>query len=656
MKHPLLSCILLAVCTLALVFATACHQSGDDRQETEPDTAASATEPETGAPDTQTEPEEITMTEAETTPEVKAPDGIFESFDVMSGFTKEKNDDYLSSEQCDIIFNEDGSLTLKGTWSEGKQFMPALTVSYMKLMKACCPAFTDSASFPNAGDLQYKVVVIEVKADKCIAGESTLYFSTGKKTTSEGSVIAIRDTTGKDEHEYLVFDLSHTKITADYINRLKFTWGWGWGDETNIGASVTVYSMRLFSTLDEVWTSLGIEPQKPDDHSGAKLGISSDQLDDLVKDIFSGDTVRSETVMLVDYEEEKSLLFDIDKVLSVKNYDNTKTYKEGVDYEVRDGKLVALRGGSLPVITPARYYNVSDAMLMTEYQGKSVNTLWGEGQVITNWQVNVTYTHTDEWDGFRTSCEQAVLTDFLDKLRNGDDVTIIFYGDSCTYGAASSFAYGYAPHQKSYAMLFTETLAKLFDGSVQYITLSLPDACYVPRQDVVFGNGSKITFINPSVGGWTSADAASHINTHLAPFIEKYGCDLFVLDIGGNDGTQPPKKTRINDTTIMDAVLEMVPDTSAIIMSTMVCNPDATNGWIGQESMQEPLLVKLAESYQKKGIPCAPCRFTSTHLSVLDHVEFKDVTGNNINHPNDFLCRIYACTLIETVLGYENFD
>ena len=30
--------------------------------------------------------------------------------------------------------------------------------------------------------------------------------------------------------------------------------------------------------------------------------------------------------------------------------------------------------------------------------------------------------------------------------------------------------------------------------------------------------------------------------------------------------------------------------------------------------------------------------------------------GNNINHPNDFWARLYANTLFETLVGYENLD
>ena len=45
---------------------------------------------------------------------------------------------------------------------------------------------------------------------------------------------------------------------------------------------------------------------------------------------------------------------------------------------------------------------------------------------------------------------------------------------------------------------------------------------------------------------------------------------------------------------------------------------------------------------------------TSMTLSVLERVDFRDISGNNINHPNDFLARIYACTLFRTLVGYDN--
>ena len=40
--------------------------------------------------------------------------------------------------------------------------------------------------------------------------------------------------------------------------------------------------------------------------------------------------------------------------------------------------------------------------------------------------------------------------------------------------------------------------------------------------------------------------------------------------------------------------------------------------------------------------------------AILERKEFNDYSGNNINHPNDFFIRVYAQTMLQALLGYEN--
>jgi hypothetical protein len=40
---------------------------------------------------------------------------------------------------------------------------------------------------------------------------------------------------------------------------------------------------------------------------------------------------------------------------------------------------------------------------------------------------------------------------------------------------------------------------------------------------------------------------------------------------------------------------------------------------------------------------------TEIHQYLLTKKLFRDMTGNNINHPNDFLARAYAQTLLKTM-------
>ena len=47
---------------------------------------------------------------------------------------------------------------------------------------------------------------------------------------------------------------------------------------------------------------------------------------------------------------------------------------------------------------------------------------------------------------------------------------------------------------------------------------------------------------------------------------------------------------------------------------------------------------------------------TSVSQAILKHKDFHDYSGNNINHPNDYFVRVYAQTLLQTVVGYENMN
>ncbi len=42
---------------------------------------------------------------------------------------------------------------------------------------------------------------------------------------------------------------------------------------------------------------------------------------------------------------------------------------------------------------------------------------------------------------------------------------------------------------------------------------------------------------------------------------------------------------------------------------------------------------------------------TTTHADLLKRKRFQDFTGNNVNHPNDFLVRAYAQVMLKTTLG-----
>ena len=121
------------------------------------------------------------------------------------------------------------------------------------------------------------------------------------------------------------------------------------------------------------------------------IGVNMSDLDDLMKPIFYGNTIKNETVMFLDKGDTKTLLYPIDEIISVTSYDGRKVYKEGVDYSIVNGKLKVLENSSIPCMTKAKYYN-ANTNYMTKYNGQMVKTYWGEF-VMDDWQICVNYKH-----------------------------------------------------------------------------------------------------------------------------------------------------------------------------------------------------------------------------------------------------------------------
>lgn len=405
-----------------------------------------------------------------------------------------------------------------------------------------------------------------------------------------------------------------------------------------------------------------VEVQEPDDDlkTGLGLNVKMSDLSEEMQPMFRNNRMTNETVMFLDKGETKELLYPIEKIESVTSYGGTKVYEEGKDFVVVDGKLKITENSSIPCITSQTYYNATDATLITEHEGKEAYTHWGEGQPMTRWQLSATYTHSDTWEDFSQRCEGMTYQNFIKKLQNGEDVTVFFYGDSITYGANSSWYCDYQPYQLPYSILFVQALADLFDYSVHYENAGLTapgngmNTPPVPSEDYVAGNRGTITYVNTSIGGWASTNGADNRQEFVNNQVEKYGCDLFVIAFGMNDGNHLPTKVESCLEFVMNDVLKLEPEANFVVMSTMLPNPDATNGWYGYQEQQEAQLQLMAQDYRENGVACGVCCMTSVSRSVLERKDFRDYSGNNINHPNDWFMRVYAQTLLQSVIGYNN--
>ena len=399
-------------------------------------------------------------------------------------------------------------------------------------------------------------------------------------------------------------------------------------------------------TTEEVTTEAPLKDQ-------LGLNIKDEDMIEAMQNIFGGTTSVKETVMFLDKGDVKSLLYPIKSIVSVTSYDGKKVYEEGKDYVVEDGKLKITADSSIKVITSDKYYNHAGSII--QMNGKPM--FWGESQV-KQWQVSVTYEHDAAWEGYVQESQLEIYQNFVKKLIAGEDVTVFFYGDSITWGACSTYAEGVQPKQGAYAMLFTEALADLFGYKVKYVNTGLQASmpCHpVPTAEYGTGDRGTITYVNTAIGGWNSNDGVTNFDKFVKQQVEKHGCDLFVIGYGMNDGGMAATQTKANVKKMIDGMYEIKPEVSVMIVSTMT--PHSGSNWdFDAIKQQERQLESLAKQLRKDDKAVAVACVHSVSVAIQEHKTFNDYSGNNINHPNDWFYRVYAQTLLQTLIGYENMN
>jgi lysophospholipase L1-like esterase len=324
-----------------------------------------------------------------------------------------------------------------------------------------------------------------------------------------------------------------------------------------------------------------------------------------------------ESVMFVG-DDGAPLLYSPEEVLSVRSFDLKTEYVEGVDYEIKDGKLYRLAGSKIPSFTWNEFYPTSKETSISGNafaSSKKPFVFFAEGTYFHKNQVFVTYTHQPNSDLFAPT-KSAKLHKFVEKLERGEEVNIVFFGDSITAGANASGRANTLPGTPMWTQMVTYALQAKYPSA-------------------------KVNYINTAVGGketgWGITELETSVNAHKP--------DLVVLGFGMNDGGKSVEKFVSNEQKIIDGILAKNPDCEIAVIATMLPHSETTY-WKNQNE-QEAELADMVKPYANVDI----VPMTSVHASILTQKRYFDMTGNNVNHPNDFLIRVYAQTILETLLG-----
>ena len=306
------------------------------------------------------------------------------------------------------------------------------------------------------------------------------------------------------------------------------------------------------------------------------------------------------------------LMNDIKRIVSVRTATLDVEFDEGRDYFVRDGLLVIPEDSRIGILSWEEYNPSEPDGKFNFTCGEGGYLLFGEGNSFHKRQYAVTYESASNcFDGCYHPTAAPELANSR-RLIDSVGLKLAFYGDSITYGAnASGLSVGLAPFMPIYPMLAAETLR---------------------------GRGYTIDYYNPSIGGLDSAWGRSK----AAYYFDSFKPDLTLIAFGMNDGTGrlPADRFVDNIKSIIDSIRRGNPAAEFILTATTLPNPLA-NYFCGLQPDYEQPLGELAKS---EG--CAFLDMTELHRILLSRKEYYHMTGNNINHPSDFLARVYAQGLL----------
>ena len=335
--------------------------------------------------------------------------------------------------------------------------------------------------------------------------------------------------------------------------------------------------------------------------------------------IWTGDTVYDESVAFTadenGYVQPARLLYDADEVVRVRSSDFSTEYERGADYLVENGMLVRTPDSRMP-LTDNQTMFPSEKSASSKEGADGGFVLYDEH--LAHRQVLVTYRHSDKWAGPDVPDRSARFRRSLSILENGGTLKLHFYGDSITTGCCSSSFWNEEPMLPSFPEAVAEILKRRY-----------------PRAEVVL--------TNTAVGGKDSRWAAENSEKRVLP----YKADLFVLAFGMNDGRKGPDRyAAYNRSVILDA-RRANPDCEILMLCTTLANP-LFKGFQGNQHLFGAASKNLAANYGG-----AAADMTSLHEYILSRKHFADQSGNNINHPNDFLSRVHTQLLIHTITGRD---
>lgn len=351
-----------------------------------------------------------------------------------------------------------------------------------------------------------------------------------------------------------------------------------------------------------------------------------------IQPYWKGNVIYNETVMLIDDGETISgkLLHNAIKVLSVRDFSWEREYVNNIDYKIEGNTITRLENSAISYLTTENlsginilqpYRQVSSiANIETDYVVMA-GTIYTEGTLVYGHQISVSYVYDvrEENPDIFASYQNTDLPKLKAKLSSGENVNISIIGDSVSEGCSSSKMFERAPYMDNFIQLAVNGLNDEYSGT--------------------------ISLTNHSKGGMTSAwgTASTQIDS-----IVNASPDVLYIHFGINDcGAQTGKNIyRDNIESIILQVQNELPDCEFVIITAFTPNPlsydqDMLEGYWEKMRILKGEIdnVEILDMY-------------SISKEMLKTKKYMDVTGNGINHLNDYSARLYTMNILASLINY----
>ena len=340
---------------------------------------------------------------------------------------------------------------------------------------------------------------------------------------------------------------------------------------------------------------------------------------ELLRPFWEGQIVEGESVLFIRNEQSgearASVLFPIREILAVKNSAGDATYENGKDFVWKPDsrEIIVPRGSRIPTWTPRDLRRPAKTQKY-ELTHRDGEIFFGAQLEYAAMQTCITYRHApDSWKSYVPQFDPGKLPRSVSKLVNRQPLSIVVVGDSISAGCNASGWAEQPPFQPAYPELVRSHLEARFR--------------------------SQVSLAIPAVNGGDSASALKLIDKVVEP-----RPDLVIVAFGMNDAAgRPAAEFHANIAALMTKIRERSPDVEFILTASMLGNRNWTR-------LHPELFPEYRDALAKRGGPgVALADMTSLWTRFLELKQDWDLTGNGVNHPNDFGHRVYA-QVITTLL------